>query len=205
MPPRTRKAAPVEVVEDVVEDTFDELDELEDLEDLEECVEPEPAPTKGRGRPRKAAASKPASTPKATASSAFGTAWLTSHINDTCGTTYDGRTVRGLLRKLAKEGVIQREVGTDKARYDFSEGAESTLVKAIIKRVSSGEIEDAKKAALDELKAKSAAKKAAKKAAADVDDEIVEDEIVDDEIVEDEPTPAPKRRRTPARKATPRT
>jgi hypothetical protein len=124
-----------------------------------------------------------------------GTTWLAEHVNEVTGSEYDGFGIRVLLRKLAKDGVIERGEG----RYSFS-GPKDKTVLAVVKFVKSGEAASAKSERLDELKAKRAAaankgpaaKKApaAKKtsssrrrrAAAPVEEEDDEDEVDLDEI-----------------------
>lgn len=176
--PRRRRVAkkPVEVVE-------------EDDDDLEEDDE-EPAPVKKPVRRRRAAdpvveddededdepvapVKKRAPAKAAVAAKAkpaaeapqFGTAWLAEHIEAKTGKAYSPYDIRALLRKLAKNGTIDREVGVERARYSFK-GAKDPVVVELIGMVNSGEIEAAKKASLDKLKEKAAAKAPAKKAAA---------------------------------------
>lgn len=158
---RTRKAAAKQVVE------------VEPDEDEDEDEE-EPAPVK---KPAKKAAAKKA--PAKEADAELGTAWLTEHVNETLGTSHTAFTLRGLLRKLAKQGKLDREVGADRSRYTFT-GPNDVTVKSVIKAIKNGDLEKDKKEALDKLKEKSAAKRAAKKAAVEVDEDDVED-LEDDE------------------------
>lgn len=177
---RTRKAAkaaaPVEddVFEDIDEGTDDALDDLEDptdddLDDLDDApAEEEPKPKRGR----KAAAAKAAPAKKAPAKKAaapvadddaeekFDSNWLAEFVNDACGTSYDSRAIRMLLRKLAGDGVISREVGVDRSRYEFPKGANDPTVRAVIKAVKSGAVEKAKRENIETAKA-TAAKKTA--------------------------------------------
>jgi len=78
---------------------------------------------------------------------------------------YHPREVRTLLRKLAREGGgVERDiVAGNKTRYAWS-GPNDPEVKAILKAVRGGAIEESKKAALDKLKADKAAKMALKPA-----------------------------------------
>ena len=158
---RTRKAAAKKVVEPEPED--------------EDEDEEEPAPVK---KPAKKAAGKKAA-PAKEADAELGTAWLTEHVNETLGTSHTAFTLRGLLRKLAKQGKLDREVGADRSRYTFT-GPNDVTVKSVIKAIKNGDLEKDKKEALDKLKEKSAAKRAAKKAAVEVDEDDVED-LEDDE------------------------
>lgn len=75
---------------------------------------------------------------------------------------YKPREVRALLRRMAGKGQIDREiVAGNKDRYSWT-GPSDPEVKAIIKAVSSGDIEKAKKEALDKLKARKVEKDAEK-------------------------------------------
>lgn len=204
---RTTKAAAPAVE---VEDEFEEMEELEDAEETDEAdieesdedddadldeleeVEEEEAPAKPtRTKATKAKAEK-TTTAKAPAIE-FGSPWLAQHINEVVpGQKYDARSVRMLLRKLAKDGKLNREVGVERARYNFS-GPEDATVKAVVAMVKSGEAKELKQAGLQAVKDKAAARKAAAKAA-----EAVEDE----EIEEVEEAPKPARRTTRAASTT---
>lgn len=131
--------------------------EPEDDEDDE--PEPTPAPKK-RGRPAKSATAgeKPKAAPKRTEIE-FGTQWLVEFVNDACGTSYKSYDLRVLLRKMAKSGELDREVGADRSRYSFT-GESDPVVKAVVKKVKSGAVENEKKAALDKLKERTAVKNA---------------------------------------------
>ena len=88
---------------------------------------------------------------------------LIALIKEKLDKDYTPREVRTLLRKMARDGGrIDREIiPGNKARYAW-EGPNDPEVKAILKAVKGGEIEEGKKAALDKLKADKAAKQAAK-------------------------------------------
>lgn len=170
---RTTKAKPAPEPE--VEEIDDlELDEPED-DEIDE-VEDTPAPKKATKAKAKAAAKddKPA----------FGTAELAAHVSEATGKTYDGKAIRVLLRKMAKDGVIARTVGEDRARYSFT-GPNDPQVKAIVKAVKSGAIEAERKASLDKVKANKASKATpakstkARPAAVEAEDEV--EELEDDE------------------------
>lgn len=95
----------------------------------------------------------------------FGSAWLVEHVNAETGSSYSASALRILLRKLTKEGVLEREAD-GRARYNFPKGANDPQVKAIVKAVKGGAAEKAKQERLDSLKEQRAAKaKAAPKAA----------------------------------------
>lgn len=163
----------------------------------EDAEDEEPAPVaKKRGRPAKKPAGDGAEKPKAAVKRPeveFGTQWLVDHVNGACGTAYKAYDLRVLLRKMAKNNELDREVGADRSRYSFT-GEGDAVVKAVVKKVKSGAVESEKKAALDKLKERTAAKtddnvtpiakkrgRPAKAKPAPVD----EDEDLDDEDVED--------------------
>jgi hypothetical protein len=186
MPGRRRAAAPV-VVEDDIEE-LEEITEDEDVEELEEVAdddleeleeeEPEPVPAKrtrakAATAPAKATKAAPAKATKAAAAAApkaetseNDSNWLASYVSEETGIEHDGRAIRMLLRKLAKDGVFEREIGTDRGRYVFPKGANDTVVKAVLKMVRSGEATAVKREGLDSVKENAVAKKTAAKAAA---------------------------------------
>lgn len=138
----TKAAAPVEEVDDddleeVSEDTTDDDDEAE-------------APAKGKAK-------------KAAEPEVFGVRALIALVKEKTGKDYKPREVRTQLRAMARAGTIEREIiPGNKARYEWPEGANDAEVKAFIKAVKSGAIEETKKAALAKLKSDKAAKDAAK-------------------------------------------
>ena len=176
------KSAPVEP--EPTEDEFEDAEEMDDDEDLEELEdvtdedEPEEKP-KARKSTAKATAAKNANAPK------FGSAELAAYITEQTGENYDGRSVRMLLRKLAKDGKLDREVGETRDRYAFT-GPNDPTVKAVLAMVKSGEAKAMKQAGLQAVKDKAAEKRAAAKAAQAA-------EVEDTEEIEE---PAPKVRRT---------
>lgn len=162
-----------------------EVDELEDLEpeDVEDEddadtpddeVEEEDADPKAK---KKAAAKKAGG-----AQPTNGTQWLAKHVNEVLGTDYKPYDLRVILRRLAKKGKLQREVGADRSRYDF-DGPKDPVVLALIKMLKAGELEKDRKEKLDALKEKGAAKKKPKKAAKDEDEEVGDD--LDEEEAEE--------------------
>lgn len=143
------------------------------------------APARSRAKAAPAKAEAPA---KAKAEAIeFGSAWLVDHVNAEAGTSYSASALRILLRKLTKDGVLQRD-SEGRQRYNFPKGANDPQVKAIVKAVKSGAGEKAKQERLDALKEQRAAKKTApvrKTRAKKVVDEVEEDEDdleVDDDI-----------------------
>lgn len=141
--------------DDEESDDDDDLEELEETEDDEAEEAPKPK-AKGKGTKAKTTKAK-AEVP------AFGSAELAAHITSTTGQAYDARSVRMLLRKLAKtEGSpLQRAIGEDRGRYSFS-GPTDPAVKAIVQMVKSGEAQAIKREGLDKVKKDAEAKKAAK-------------------------------------------
>jgi antitoxin component of RelBE/YafQ-DinJ toxin-antitoxin module len=163
-----------QVEEEVVEEVEDELEELEedtdededtgeddDLEELEEVEEEEPE-EQPKSRKAKAAAKK-AAAPKKSTQDGHNSQWLAEHVSQVTGKDVDSRQLRMILRKLAKEGALAREVGEDRTRYSFT-GPNDPTVKAVIKAVKEGATE--RKSNVDNLK-KAREAKAAKKAAAE--------------------------------------
>lgn len=127
----------------------------------------------------------------------FGVADLAKYLSEKTGKEISTRDLRTQIRRMAREDKprVNREVVPgNRSRYDWPDGLKDPEVKAIIKAVTAGELEEGKKAALAKLKEDKAAKKAAeggkkgkgkgkgKKAApADDDDDVVDIEIDEDE------------------------
>lgn len=133
---KAAKPKPEEVEEEV------ELDEVEEADDEDEEEAEEPA------------------------EEIWGVQDLCKHVKAKTGKDYKPREMRNLLRKMARDGRIDREIiPGNKARYSW-DGPNDPEVKAVVKAVKGGEIEQAKKEALDKLKADKAKKDAAKKKAA---------------------------------------
>jgi hypothetical protein len=155
---RTKAAKPA--VEEVEEDlTITEADEEVDFDLDEDEAEETPAPKAKKAK--KAAAEKPAKV--AAPKIEFGTKELAAHVNSEAGTSYDAYNLRILLRKLTKDGVLERVESEGRSRYSFT-GPEDPQVVAIVEAVKSGAAEKAKQERLDKLKTDRAAKKPAKKA-----------------------------------------
>lgn len=166
---RRKAAAVVEPEEELEElDDLDDLDELEDADDEDDDEELEPEPVKSRGR-KKAAAPAPAKkaakrTPpqqREPAEDVNDSNWLAAYVNEICGTSYDARSMRVLLRKMAKDGLLAREVGEDRSRYVFPKGENDPTVKQVLRMAKSGAVEAEKTAGLERAKASAAAKKTA--------------------------------------------
>ena len=184
------KAAPVEEPDEDEFEDAEEIDEDEDLEELED-EEPEEAPAPKAKKTAKATAAKNANAPK------FGSAELAAYITETTGENFDGRSVRMLLRKLAKDGKHDRVVGETRDRYAFT-GPNDPTVKAVLAMVKSGEAKAMKQEGLQAVKDKAAEKRAAAKAAKEAEVEEM------DEVEEVEEAPRPRRTRAAAAKpATP--
>lgn len=119
---------------------------------------------------------------KAASAKAAKTTWgineLTEHTNTQLGTSFDSYNLRIVLRKLAKDGLIERGEG----RYSFS-GPNDSTVKVILKAIKAGDAEKAKKERLDGLKAKKAAAPAAKGSRRKP--AVVEAEDEDEDLLED--------------------
>jgi antitoxin component of RelBE/YafQ-DinJ toxin-antitoxin module len=134
----TAAPEPVELEEDEFEETDDaEVEETDEDDDLEELEEPEEEPeTKPKRKPPVRKTEPKAKAPKAPAIE-FGSAWLAAHVTEQTGETYDGRAVRMLLRKLAKDGKLPRVVGETRDRYQFT-GPQDATVLAVVKMVKDG-------------------------------------------------------------------
>lgn len=179
----TTKPAKVEEVELEEEDlSVDEADEADDLEELEEDEVTDKPVTK-----------KTSTVQEVT----FGIRDLVDLIKSETGQDTDPRSIRTLIRKMARDGSgrVDREITAgNRSRYDWS-GPNDAEVVAIVNAFKGGELEAEKKAKLDALKQQKAEKTAAKKAAAAA---ATEDDS-DDEAEE-----APKPARRVAKKTTPR-
>ena len=133
----------------------------------------------------KAAAAPPVKAPRE--SIEYGSAWLVEHVNTAAGTSYSASALRILLRKLSKEGVLERD-SEGRQRYNFPKGAKDPQVIAIVKAVKSGAGEKAKQERLDALKEQRAAAKSAKAAPAKKSrsKKVVEVEEDDDDLEVDD-------------------
>jgi len=101
----------------------------------------------------------------------FGVAGIAELIKVRTGKTVKTRDLRILLRKLARDGRLDRKiVAGNRARWEF-DGPDDPRVAVILEAYDNGELEADKKEKLDALKARKAAQKAAAKAAAEAEAE----------------------------------
>lgn len=123
------------------------------------------------------AKAEPAKTPEST-EEVFGVAQVAELIKDRTGNTVKTRDLRILLRKLARDGRLNREiVAGNRARWEFA-GADDPAVSVIIEAFENGELDADKKEKLDALKARKAEQKAAAaKEKADAEAASAEDEV----------------------------
>lgn len=164
MAKKSKSTKPAKVVEpDDVED--------DDLEELEDDEATDSAPTKGGSD-----------------DVVFGASDLAKLLTEKTGKNITARDLRTLLRKMARDGRLDREIKAgNRSRYSWS-GPNDPEVKKIIKAVTSGELEEGKREALAKLKEQKAAKQAAKAKAdkkkakkAKVVEEDDDEDIDDDE------------------------
>jgi hypothetical protein len=162
---KTKKSASTKAAKAAVEDDEDEDLELEELED-DDAEETQPKSKKSK---------------KSNDDVTFGAADLAKLLSEKTGKNVTARDLRTQLRRMARRGELDRDiVAGNKSRYSWS-GPNDPEVKKIIKAVMSGEMEDAKKEQLAELKNRKAKKDAAKGKKAKKKPEVVEDEDDDDE------------------------
>jgi len=127
------------------------------------------------------AAAKPA--PKAEASAAdeiFGVADVAELIKIRTGKVVKTRDLRTLLRKMARDGRLDREIiAGNRARWEF-DGEDDPRVERILEAFEAGELEADKQEKLQALKERKAAQRKAKQEAeaeeADDEDEELEDD-----------------------------
>lgn len=171
----TRRRAKAKPAPEPVE--VEEIDELEEdeVEEVEEDDE-EPAPKRPAAKKKTSAKTDEKSAKKSPRTEVTnGTNWLAEHVNKTLGTSYKPYDLRVLLRKMAKNDELEREVGSDRSRYDFA-GPKDPIVLAVIKKLKAGELEKDKKEKLTSLKGRN---KAAAKS------KVADDDEVGDELEED--------------------
>lgn len=144
-----------------------------------------PAKTSRAKTPAKAVAAAPAKAPRGEAIE-YGSSWLVEHVNEQAGTSYTASALRILLRKLTKDGVLDRD-SDGRQRYNFPKGAKDPQVIQIVKAVKGGAAEKAKQERLDNLKEQRKTTKAApakkartRKAVAEVEEDDDDDLDVDD-------------------------
>ncbi len=128
----------------------------------------------------KKAAAKPAPAPAAT-EDVFGVTQIAEIIQTRTGKVVKNRDLRTLLRKMANDGRLEREIiAGNRTPWSWS-GPEDPEVELIVEAFENGELEADKKAKLDALKERKAAERAAKKAA----EEEAAEEVDEEELEED--------------------
>src|SRR5690606_30627123 len=96
----------------------------------------------------------------------FGVSDVVELISNKLGKKTTTRELRVLLRKMAKDGRLDREIiPGNRARWEFA-GPNDPQVKAILKAFQAGELEEDKRQKLEALKQRKAEQKAAAAAAA---------------------------------------
>lgn len=115
----------------------------------------------------------------------FGVADLAKLLEEKTGKKVTTRELRMLIRKMARDGRVDREIiPGNRSRYDWS-GPNDPEVKRIIKAFTAGELDEDKKAKLAELKKRGDAKRAekakAKAAAAAAEEDDEDDDVEDDD------------------------
>jgi hypothetical protein len=140
----------------------------------------------------KKAAAKPAAKPAAekaapAAEVAFGVSDIAELIKVRFGKEVKTRDLRTLLRKLARDGRLNREIiPGNRERWSWS-GPKDPEVDTILEAYENGELEADKMEKLNALKERKAAQRAAKKAAeAEAEDETEEVEEDDDEALDED-------------------
>jgi hypothetical protein len=107
----------------------------------------------------------------------FGVASVAELIKVRTGKTVKTRDLRILLRKLARDGRLDRKIiAGNRARWEF-DGPDDPRVAVILEAYDNGELEADKKEKLDALKARKAKQKAdaaAAKAAEEADEDSEE-------------------------------
>jgi hypothetical protein len=156
--------------------------EPEDDEDLEDDDDEDEAPAPSKSKSKK----EPAKKAPAKAEPKYGTKWLAEHLSEKLGREIASYDLRAVLRRMARKGELDREIGSTRERYEF-EGAKDPVVKRVLETIKSGAIDKDKKEKLAELKAKKAAGKKGKKAAEEPEEELEDDvEDLDDEEDDDD-------------------
>lgn len=137
----TKAVEPEAVAEEVLDDELEELEESEATD----------APAKG------------SATPAVT----FGASDLAKHLSEGREKPVSAREIRTLLRKMARDGRINREITPgNRTRYDWS-GPNDPEVQKVIEAFNAGELDADKAEKLQALKDRKAAQKAEKDAAAE--------------------------------------
>lgn len=142
------------------------------------------APTKAPAKTQKTAPAKPvAAAPVEEVETAFGVSDIAALIEVRTGKTVKTRDLRTLLRKMARDGRLDREIiAGNRERWVWT-GPQDPEVDTIIDAFENGELEADKLEKLNALKERKAAQRAEKKAAEEAATEEIED---DDEALDEE-------------------
>lgn len=139
--------------------------------------------TKTKAPAKKQSAAKPAPKPAPVAEdgATFGVADVADLIQTKTGKTVKTRDLRTLLRKMARDGRLDREiVAGNRARWEF-DGPQDERVEKIVEAFEAGELEADKQEKLAALKERKAAQRAEAKAAAEAEAEEGDDEELEEE------------------------
>lgn len=132
----------------------------------------------------KKAPAKKAPAPKVEATetdAVFGVSDIAEIIAVQSGKAVKTRDLRTLLRKMARDGRLDREiVAGNRERWTWS-GPEDPEVEKILEAYAGGELEADKKEKLDALKARKAEQRAAAKAAKEAEEAEGDDEELEEE------------------------
>lgn len=175
--PRRKKAkvaakAPVaKKTKKVIEPEPEEDDELEELDEDDED-EPEEKPAKKKAAPKARKIE-------------FGSKELAAYITEKTDKEVTAYQLRDLIRKMARKGEFEREVGEDRSRYEWT-GPKDPAVRAILKAVQGGALEKSKAGNLENLKkareVRAANSKKAKSKKVEEVEEIEDEDLEDDDL-----------------------
>jgi hypothetical protein len=144
------------------------------------------APTKKTPAKKAPAKEAPVVEETTTEEIAFGVADIAALIEVDSGKTVKTRDLRTLLRKMARDGRLEREiVAGNRARWEWT-GPQDPEVETIIDAYNNGELEADKKEKLDALKQRKTEQREAKKAAEAAAAAEVEEVEEDDEALDEE-------------------
>lgn len=133
---------------------------------------------KAKAAPAKA---KPAPKAEAATEEVFGVSDIAEIIKVRFGKEVKTRDLRTLLRKMARDGRLDREiVAGNRDRWVWT-GPEDPEVDLILEAYEGGELEADKREKLEALKARKAEQRAAKKAEQEAEEDELEEEDDDDE------------------------
>lgn len=127
-------------------------------------------PTKATKPAQKAPAKKTETKAEAT-ETAFGVADIAELIKVETGDVVKTRDLRTLLRKMARDGRLDREIiAGNRQRWEF-DGPDDARVEAVLEAYRNGELEADKQEKLQALKDRKAAQRAEKQAAEEAGDD----------------------------------